>query len=797
MDVHLIDENNALSLELPKVLDMLSVHCTSDRAKTSARLIKPSTDLYTVKNEISKTQAALEMSCSYGTPAFYKIDGVQAALKRLNAGSVLSLGELIEVRKLLSQINSLCVWYSKCEDKPAQLGYLFESLYENKYLENKLDTAIVDENELSDDASASLAAIRRKITSAGLKIRQSLEKMIKSPSINRYLRENIITMRDGRFVVPVKSEHKNQIQGFVHAASSSGSTLFIEPAAVVEANNDIMILQAQELEEINRIIKALSYECEQIKEQLESGFKAVCALDVYFAKANLAAQMKASVPEINDDGTIVLRKARHPLIDPKKVVPIDVSLGESYDTLVITGPNTGGKTVLLKTVGLFTLMTMCGLLIPVADGSKISVFKNILVCIGDSQSIEMSLSTFSAHMSQVAEILNRADFESLVLLDELGSGTDPEEGACLAVAIIEQLKAQGAYTIATTHYQELKLYALEADGVENAAFDFDAETLTPTYKLNIGTPGKSNAYEISSKLGLSEQVISRARSLASEESVKLENVLEKLEQERKQAEQMKFEAAQLKAQAQQLKTELEAQTKELEERKEYELEEARREANALLSRVERQSDELVEELDKLRKQKNAQDFSDKAADAKRRQKKAINQMYLDANPITQSDDGYLLPRALKKGDSVTIMPSGKSGVVVGEPDSKGNCFVQLGAMKTKVEVTKLRLNESKKADKPKKGHVSTRGVQSRSQRKISREIDIRGLNCDEGIYELDSFIDEAVLSGVSVITVIHGIGTGVLKNAVRAHLKRHPSVKSSRKGLYGEGEDGVTIVELK
>ena len=790
------------SLELPKVLAMLSAECTGERARRAAMQITPSADLFTVKREVGKASAALDMSIRCGTPIFYGLGGVGQALKHCGGGAVLSLAELIAIRKLLTQINTLADWYEKADNKRPELEYLFESLFPNKYLEQKLDVSIIDENELADEASSELASIRRKITACGQKIRDTLEKMVKSSSVSKYLQENIVTVRDGRYVLPVKSEHKNSIQGFVHDTSSSGSTLFIEPAAVVEANNDIKILEGREIDEINRIIKALSYECEQIKEQLVSGFDAVCELDLYFAKANLAAKMNACEPEISDDRVIVLKKARHPLIDKKKIVPIDISIGTDYETLIITGPNTGGKTVLLKTVGLLTLMTMCGMLVPVADGSRISIFDNILVNIGDSQSIEMNLSTFSAHMRGMVEILERADTRSLVLLDELGSGTDPVEGAALAVSIIEQLKEQGATTITTTHYQELKMYALDTPRIENAACEFDVDTLSPTYRLIIGTPGKSNAFAISKKLGVPDRVIEYAESLVSEENKKFENILESIEKTRKELETQRAEAEKLRREADELKKQAAEEKKALEECKEAELEKARREASAIVRNVEKQSQELIDELDKLRHEKERSDFTDKAIDARRKQKSAVNKMFLEANPVTEKHDDYVLPRALKKGDRVILSDSGRRGVVFSEPDSKGICFVQMGAMKTKVDVKRLRLDESKPAEqnggkKKKKGAVSTRGVESRATRKISRELDIRGYTCDEGIYELDSFIDQAVLSGVSVVTVIHGIGTGVLKNAVRAHLKHHPSVKSSRRGVYGEGEDGVTIVELK
>lgn len=795
-----IDQKHIDALELPKVLAMLSEECTSEKAKKAALSLTPSTNLFTVQRETAKASAALDMASRYGTPTFYGLDGTAQALKRCGNDAVLSLAELIAIRKLLTQINSLSDWYAKCEVKRPELEYLFDSLFPDKFLENKLDTSIIDENELADEASHELASIRRKITACGQRIRDTLEKLVKSPAVNKYLQENIVTVRDGRYVLPVKSEHKGQIQGFVHDTSSSGSTLFIEPAAVVEANNDIKILEGRELDEINRIIKALSFDCAAVKERLESGFEAVCQLDLYFAKANLGAKMAACEPEISDDRVIALNRARHPLIDKSKIVPINITLGIDFETLIVTGPNTGGKTVLLKTVGLLTLMTMCGMLIPVSDGSRISVFKHILVNIGDSQSIENDLSTFSAHMVGVVNILEQADCDSLVLLDELGSGTDPVEGAALAVAIIERLKEQGASTITTTHYQELKMYALDTPHVENAACEFDVETLSPTYRLIVGAPGKSNAFAISHKLGVPEDIIDHAKSLVSDDDRKFEEILERLEQAREQLEQNNIEAEKLRKEAEQLKAELAEERRLLADSKEAELEKARREAGAIVRSVERQSQELIDELDQIRREKEKAGFTDKAIDARRKQRSTVNKLFLEANPVTKKEDDYVLPRPLKKGDHVTMIDSGRKGIVSSEPDAKGVCFVQMGAMKTKIDVKRLRLDDDRPqagSSKKSKGRVTTKGVQSRATRKLSREVDIRGMTCDEGIYELDNFIDQAVLSGVSIVTVIHGVGTGVLKNAVRAHLKRHPSVKSSRRGMYGEGEDGVTIVELK
>ncbi len=793
---------NCEALELHKILEMLSDKCSVSKAKELALEITPQTDLYNVKTENSKTSSALELSIRYGTPGFFKVNEINTIAKRAEQGGILSIKELMEVRRVLMQTDVLCKWFDQLENKETPISYLFESLFPDSSLLRRLNDAIIDETSLSDDASAELRSIRRKISRSQLSIRESLDKMIKSSDGKKYMQEAIVTIRDGRFVIPVKREFKNNVSGLVHDISDTGSTLFIEPMSVVEANNDIRILLGQEQDEIHRILTAFSSECGQINQQLISSYDAICQLDLYFSKANLAADMKAMEPDICDNGHIILNKARHPLIDEKKVVPVNFSIGEDYNTLVITGPNTGGKTVVLKTVGLLTLMTMCGLLIPASDGSRISVYKKILVDIGDQQSIEHNLSTFSSHISTIKQILDEADSESLVLLDELGSGTDPVEGAALAVSIIDRIKLFGATLVTTTHYQEIKMYAIDTDGVQNASCQFDVETLKPTYNLVIGFPGKSNAFEISRSLGIDEDIIKHANSLISSENKKFENILDDLEKTRSELEKNNTEAEKYKREAELLRKELEQEKEKLAKEKEDTLERARLEAQDIVRRVQRESQALVDELDELRKEKEKDNFAQRAIDARHKQKSTMNKLYLEANPvIEESNDGYVLPRALVKGDRVLVWDTKRNGIIITPPDNKGFCFVQIGVMKSKVEVSKLRLVEKqqpiKTKNKTKQGGVSTKGVESRMTRKLSTELDIRGYAADDGIYAVDSFIDDAVMSGVGVVTIIHGKGTGVLKNAIRSHLKHHPSVKSSRKGLYGEGEDGVTVVELK
>ena len=514
------------ALELHKILEMLAEKASNEDVKQIILETEPCTDFDKVCIEIDKTDEALRQSIKYGCPSFSRYKNIKDSVNRAKSGSMLTLREILDISKMLYQIRILSDWYKEADEFETELNYLFSNLYPNKYFEDKIKYTIIDDDELADTASSELASIRRKIVQSGLKIRESLDKMIKSTTTQKYLQENIVTIRDGRYVVPVKSEHKNDISGLVHDVSGSGSTLFIEPIQVVEANNEIKVLKAREHDEIERIIKDLSEEIASFGDSLIESYNNCVELNVYFAKSEFALSINANKPIIVSDGKIELKKARHPLISKDTVVPIDVTLGIDFDTLIITGPNTGGKTVLLKTVGLLSAMAMCGMLIPANDGSIISIFDKILVDIGDQQSIEQNLSTFSSHMNRVIEILECVDSKSLVLLDELGSGTDPIEGAALAVSIIETLKRKGAKTVLTTHYQELKMYALDTQKVENASCEFDIKTLKPTYRIIIGSPGKSNAFAISSKLGLNNDIIDYAKSLLNSENKRFDDIME-------------------------------------------------------------------------------------------------------------------------------------------------------------------------------------------------------------------------------------------------------------------------------
>lgn len=785
------------SLELHKILLMLSNQATSDECKQNALSIVPNTDFDYVRGEINRTNDAFTLSSKYGTPRFTSIVNTTPSLERARTGSSLSLRELLDIRNILAQNQALIKWRSHCEKIDSELDYLFNALYVHRTLEKKITDSILSDEDISDNASPKLALIRRKIVSTGNRIRDNLNKMVKSTTTQKFLQESIVTVRDGRFVLPVKAEYKSDIPGLVHDTSSSGSTLFIEPMSVVDANNDIRVLLGQEQAEIERIIAELSADCAEVADDISRGYKASIELELYFAKANLGAQMNASAPELSRDGIIKLKKARHPLINPKEVVPIDVEIGDKFDSLIITGPNTGGKTVSLKTVGLLTAMTMCGLLIPALDGSKVSIFDKILVDIGDEQSIEQSLSTFSSHMHNIIKIMEVADGDSLVLLDELGSGTDPVEGAALAVSLLKEFKNKGCKLLATTHYQEIKIYALEEDGVENACCEFDIKTLKPTYRLLIGVPGKSNAFDISTRLGMPAHIIENAKKHVDSESKRFESVVEELEKSRQEYEYLQRNLSAEQRKVAQLRKELEVERAKIDKEKDREIEKARATALRMVESIKIRSQNLMDELDEIRRNKDKESFSKSALAAKSGMRGKIDKMYDIANPIVQQrDDDYKLPRPLKIGDNIIIKSTGKEGTVLTLPDKAGNLYVQIGIMRSRMKESDLRLSDDNKVRLNGK-KIATKNMISKSDREIKMELDIRGQTIEEGLIEVDRFIDNCVLTGVGSITIIHGKGTGALRDAVHAHLKRHRNIESHRLGVYGEGESGVTIAQIK
>lgn len=787
-------------LEFHKILDMLANLSANDITREKVRAITPTSDLAEARTEMEKTSDALNLSIQFGAPPFHAFQDMRMGLRRAKSGARLSLKDLLEIATVLRQVQSLSDWYDRCAGVESSLDDLFTQLAPVPFLLEKLDRSILSEEEIADAASPALTEIRRKIGRSRQKLRDTLDNMMRRQDIQECLQDSRVTLRDGRFVLPVRAEHRGKIPGLVHDTSATGQTLFIEPIAVVDANNDIRLLEIQETEEIERIIEELCAECGTWADAMIRDHEVCAELNLYFAKARLAEQMHAFAPTLTDDGVIVLKKARHPLIPYKKAVPISFTLGDPYRALIITGPNTGGKTVALKTCGMLTLMAMSGMLIPAAEGSQISVFDHVLADIGDTQSIEQNLSTFSAHMSSVIRILEQADEHSLVLLDELGSGTDPVEGAALAEAIIARLKDNGAKLMVSTHYQELKLYATQQPDVENASCEFDIETLRPTYRLILGSPGKSNAFAISEGLGMAKEIITQAETLVSEENTRFEQAVAKLEETRKELEHdrdaLRLSLQQAEENEAKLREELERTRKD----RENIMEQARLEAMHIVETTKAQSNEMLTELEQLRKEKEKASFAEDVISAKGHVKRGFRKMYETANPVTDTaDEDYVLPRELQVGDTVLMADTKQKAVVAGKPDKNGMVFLQMGAMRTKAPVGKLRLvaGVEEKQKSQQKQRNSTGRVSAQAARRGTMELDIRGCTCDEGVYQMDAFLDRAVMSHIATVTIIHGKGTGQLRKAIHQRLKQLKYVKTFRLGTFGEGEDGVTIVSLE
>lgn len=792
-------EKNSKALEFDKVLEKLAEFTGCADARESAVNLKPESNLLSAQALLNQTTDAYMLLARFGGPSFGGLKNVNNALSRANAGSVLNMKELLDVAGVLRVIRTLSQWRASNAGVQSVLDPLFNALQPNKFLETAIYNAIVSEDEISDNASPALADIRRKIRIQESRVREQLEKFTRSQTNSKFLQENIITQRNGRYVVPVKNEYRGEIAGLVHDTSSSGATVFIEPMAVVEANNEIRVLQSKEREEIERILCELSVQAGDFSQSIKNSYECAVELNLVFAKAQYAYKIKAMPPVLNDSGVINLRSARHPLIDPKKVVPVDIMLGKDFDTLVITGPNTGGKTVSIKTLGLLSMMAMCGLMIPAGDRSEISVFDEILADIGDEQSIEQSLSTFSAHMTNIINIMDNAGTGSLVLIDELGAGTDPVEGAALAMAVLEALHDKGAKIAATTHYAELKAYALETPRVENGCCEFDVATLRPTYRLLIGVPGKSNALAISEKLGLDHGVINRARELVSSENKEFENVVDRLEETRRKMEDEYENARTLSENAKKEKEAADKQREEISKLREQELEKARSQALRVVEQAKREAYTLLQELDKLKKeQQKTKDAAELARRAKALVKRGVDAIDSAADPVTDIDDdeSYVLPRALKAGDTVIIRDIGKSATVLSPADKNGNVEVQAGAIKTRAKLANLRLCENAPKKKEKNSSVKLSG-ESRLNMAAATRLDLRGMTVDDCLIELDRFIDSSLRTGLNEFTIVHGKGTGALRAAVTRYLKSSPYVKTSRLGIYGEGEDGVTIVTLK
>ena len=787
-------EKSLVTLELPAVLEMLAAEAVGDTAKEQARELTPSTDAATVRHRQEETSAAKTMMVVRGSPGFSGVKDVRASLARADLGGALNTRELLDIARVLQCARLVRGYIAEDSVGKTPIDHLFYALHANKFLEEKITNSISGEDEIADSASPELANIRRQMRAAAARARDSLQKLISSPSYAKVLQEPIITMRQDRYVVPVKAEHKGAVPGLVHDISASGATLFIEPMAAVKANNELRELSAKEKLEIERILAELSADCAEHRDDISSDFEILVRLDLIFAKAKLSYKLNCQSPSMEGKG-IVLRRARHPLLDQSKAVPISLELGESFDTLVITGPNTGGKTVSIKTIGLLAAMNQCGLHIPADDGSNLPVFSHILADIGDEQSIEQNLSTFSAHMSNIVNIISECDEASLILFDELGAGTDPTEGAALAVAIIEYCRRKGAMIAATTHYAELKVYATNEPGVQNASCEFDVETLRPTYHLLVGIPGKSNAFAISRRLGLGEDIIEDAKNRVSSDSASFEATIEKLEQTRLLLEKDRNEAAVKLREAQESAKKAAFLKAELEVRLDKADIKSRREAERIIQEARDTAEEVFRELDDMRKKANEQEDVQQINEARSQLRRKLNL----SEQALKKDDVEKLPeqkssRPVKVGDTVQIKSMGVKAEVL-SVSSDRVLSLRAGIMNVSAREDEVLLLEGQSAAKAKSAPKSA-PTQLRAAA-VPAELDIRGMESLEGVLAAERYIDSAVMGKLKTVTIIHGKGTGALRAAVQQMLKKNKSVKSFRLGRFGEGEAGVTVVELK
>ena len=785
-------EKSLVKLELNQVLAMLADCAGSEGGKEACLKLRPTSDLEEVERMLGQTTAASELSTRKGYPAFASAADVSASLERADRGGSLQPKELLQIGGILRCTRSVKGYISE-DDQETVLDELFRALIPNKYLEDRILGAILSEEEIADTASPELADIRRHMRIQAGKIRDSLQKVISSPAYSKFLREPIITIRQGRYVVPVKSECKNDVPGLVHDVSATGSTYFVEPMSAVNANNALRELELKEKKEIERILAELSAEAASHAEDINLDYTMLVQLDVIFAKAKLAFQMRAWAPIMNDKGRVELRNARHPLIDPKKVVPISLRLGSDFDTMIITGPNTGGKTVTLKTIGLLTLMAECGLHVPAGDGSVLSTFDAILADIGDEQSIAQSLSTFSSHMKTIVDVVAQCDDRTLVLYDELGAGTDPAEGAALAIALIEFSRKMGSRVVATTHYAELKLYAMRTKGVINASCEFDVETLQPTYKLLIGIPGKSNAFAISRKLGLSEEILKEASDLVGKSDKDFEDVLSQLEQQRQQMENARMEAEKLRQETARIKQQSEQYQEQLRKEKEKAMEAARREAQGIIEEARAAANAASEELKALRKQLQDGDttgLNQRQAELRRTLNETEDRLRAQQPQRQRPKE----TRDIMVGDTVELLKLGIKASVLAI-NKNGTLELQAGIMKMSAKRDEVYLLENENPYKAKGGHPAHSGREMKMTA-MSSEIDLRGMDTVEAICVLDRYMDEAMRAKLSSVRIIHGKGTGALRQAVHQDLKRNKFVKTFRLGVYGEGEDGVTIAEF-
>ncbi len=794
------------TLEFYKILDMLADCAATDGARRLALSLRPDSDPDRITKRLAQTTDAKKLTSIKGTPPFGSVKDISGALERAEKSAVLSTRELLDIaevlytsRRLLDYINT----DKRGALESTALDEIFGRLKPDRALENKITRAIIAEDMIADEASPQLAEIRRKIKGAQNRIRETLQKYIQGETYSRYLQDNIITMRNGRFVIPVKAEYKNEIKGLIHDTSASGATMFIEPLAVVEANNELRELESREAHEIERILAELSSDCAAVSDIISLDYYCITELAFIFAKAELSLRLDAAAPVLTDVRCVELYRARHPLLDKKNVVPVTILLGKGggrdYTTLVVTGPNTGGKTVTLKTIGLFALMAQSGLHIPADDNSRICVFDKVLADIGDEQSIEQSLSTFSAHMVNIASIMQVADDRSLVLFDELGAGTDPTEGAALAIAILESIRKRGALCVATTHYAELKAYALDTEGVANASCEFDVETLRPTYRLIIGSPGKSNAFAISLKLGLDPAIIEDARRRISGDEKRFELLIEKLEESRIEMERQRDEAARLSREFEAFKAAEEEKIRRRTAEAEREYEKAQAKAIQIIEGAKLTSDFVLEQLEEVKRERDSEALGERLETARREIRRRLRDARDDASPVREvTDEDYVLPRPLKKGDEVLIINIGKRGILTADPDPDGNVTVKAGIINTKTNIKNLKLIEEGVTftDAERKTHTAAQ-YREAVVKSFSPTLDLRGQNGEDGWHFTDKYLDDAKVAGVHSVMLIHGKGTGALKRALWDQLKKDPRVKSYRLGAYGEGDGGVTVVELK
>ena len=789
-----MEEKSLSTLEYTKILKSLSECAKNDDAKTMAEELKPSSDFREVERALAETDAAVTMSLKFGSPEILRVEPVDGAIKRLDVGGALSAAELLNVARLLKCIRNL-KRYTK--EQTGALEEYFSELVSAKPIEDEINRAIVSEDEIADAASPALANVRRKMKNTGAKIKDSLDSMVRSGHYQKFLMDNIVTMRNNRYVVPVKAEHRSEVPGIVHDMSASGSTVFIEPSSVVNANNELHELEIKEKAEIEKVLYELSNKVAEISEQVKYNYETLILIDFIFAKAKLALDMKAVCPKLNTDGKIKIVKGRHPLIDKSKIVPIDVRLGDDFDVLVVTGPNTGGKTVVLKTIGLFCIMTQAGLHIPANDESEMPVFDDIFADIGDEQSIEQSLSTFSSHMKNIVHIVENAGPNSLVLFDELGAGTDPVEGAALATAIIESIRLIGAKIVATTHYSELKLYALSTDGIENASCEFDVETLSPTYKLLIGVPGKSNAFAISKKLGLPDSIIERSKEKLSDENIKFEDVLGSIEENRVSAQKAREEQERMRREIEQLKDELQREREKIDKKKDKIYDNARAKAEKIIKQAQEDTERMLEEIKQLQKEKRNKEAVRAMEEVRKELKLKEKSNVRPKNRRSGGVKSKVNLNTLKLGSNVLIIDLNDKGTVLSINKDNQTAVIQVGIMKITAKISNLVVLEDEKGSKPESYVAPKRSTGINTAMSGKTEVDLRGMTIGEAELEVDKFLDESVLSGLSEVSLIHGKGTGALRAGIHEYLRHHPHVRKYRLGRFGEGDIGVTIVELK